>query len=358
MTPTGEQDTAAEHASEQDRLSDTKRRILAILDAEHALVKPEALARLAEGYHHHDSRNVDPHVTGVALQELEQEGRVVTSSTTATRGGTRIATIQPADQRRRNTAIAKAAARKRLLYARYLGWARGTERYPHGLIGPAGERAVRAAIVESAAMQPHSPSAGPIREILGVRLNGAADSGGYMIPMVAGLPQPPVTVLVEVKSIREWIYPTSSELYQVLHKCAWLKQNHPDVPVVPMLICRRAHKTTFFMAKQLGFIVIEMAAQFVGDTVEEQPLLEVRNGLAFLDLYRGSGPSLRVRDRLRDHLGPHIQDFANTWTATMADTDIPAHLGQLRQRLSSERRTTLLNSLRSANRTNGGRGGW
>jgi hypothetical protein len=87
---------------------------------------------------------------------LEHDGEVITAPALPTRGGSAVATIQPANQRKRGTAIARAAGRKRLLYARYLGWARGTARYPHGMIGPAGERAVRSAIIDSAFMQTHT----------------------------------------------------------------------------------------------------------------------------------------------------------------------------------------------------------
>ncbi len=179
-----------------------------------------------------------------------------------------------------------------------------------------------------------------------------------MNPLVAGIPQSPVTVLIEVKSIREWIHPDRSELFQVLEKCVVLKRVHPDVPVVPVLICRRAHKTTFLMAKQLGFFVIEMAAQFVGNTVTEPQLLEVRNELGFDDLYRGAGPSLRVRDRLRDRLGPYLQEFADTWTQTAFDPEVSGLLTRLRSRLSRNERLTLMNDLRSANRTLDNQGGW
>jgi hypothetical protein len=230
----------------EDRLEVAKRLLLGLLDEHLALVKPEAIARLAEGYHRGDTRNIDPHVTGRALADLDASHRIIIEFPQPTRGGSSVSTIQPASQRKRTTAIASAAGRKRLLYARYLGWASGTKRSPHGLIGPAGEQAVRRAIIDSTALQPAAPGAGPVSEILNVRLNGAADSGGFMNPLVAGIPQPPVTVLIEVKSIREWIYPDSSELFQVLHKCLLLKRAHPDVPVVPILVCRRAHKTAFF----------------------------------------------------------------------------------------------------------------
>jgi len=342
---------------EGDRLQTAKRQILELLDERLALIKPEVIARLGERYDRGDTRNIDPHVTGRALGELEQAGQIMTAPAIATRGGTTVATLQPTDQHKRGTAIAAAAGRKRLLYARYLGWATGTERHPHGLIGPAGELAARLAIIDSAALQPAARAAGPVSEILNVRLNGAADSGGFMNPLIDGIPQPPVTVLIEVKSIREWVYPDSSELYQVLHKCLLLKRVHPDVPVVPILMCRRAQKTAFFMAKQLGFIIIEMAAQFVGETVTEAQLLEVRNELGFTDLYRGAGPSLPVRDRLRG-LGPHLTAYADTWTATTQDPDNSARLSRLRSKLGQTERTTLLNEIRGANRANGNRGGW
>jgi hypothetical protein len=112
------------------------------------------------------------------------------------------------------------------------------------------------------------------------------------------------------------------------------------------------------MAKQFGFFVIEMSAQFGGTTVTEEQLLAVRNGLAFTDLYRGTGPSLPVRDRLRDHLGPYLPQFADTWTQIALDPDIPDMLSRLRNRLSRTDRSILMNELRSANRTLGNQGGW
>lgn len=49
------------------------------------------------------------------------------------------ATYWPADQHLRKTAITDAVMRKRALYARYLGWAQGSQLYPQGFLGPAGE---------------------------------------------------------------------------------------------------------------------------------------------------------------------------------------------------------------------------
>jgi hypothetical protein len=56
---------------------------------------------------------------------------------------------------------------------------------------------------------------------------------------------------------------------------------------VPVFVCRKAHKTTFWMAQQLGFVTIDMGIQYAGD-IKEDELLEVRNELHFRD---GSAPS-------------------------------------------------------------------
>ena len=75
--------------------------------------------------------------------------------------------------------------------------------------------------------------------------------------------------------------------------------------MVPVFIARRTHLTLYRMAKQLGFLIIEMDRQFIGE-VEEAEMLEVRNGLHLYDLTVGSGPSLRVRDRLRGAISKQV----------------------------------------------------
>lgn len=179
-----------------------------------------------------------------------------------------------------------------------------------------------------------------------------------MTPIVAGIPRAPVTVLIEVKSIREWIYPTSSELYQLLYKSMLVKRANASIPLVPILICRRAHPTAFYMAKQLGFLVIEMRAQFLGDTLTEDEVNEVRNELGFSDLYRNTGPSRAVRDSLSKHLPPVISQFADTWTQTVDDSDICDVLSQLNRRLTGTERKFIVNDLRQAHAAIGGSGGW
>jgi hypothetical protein len=336
---------------EADYVERAKRRILDVLDDQHAVVPLELEARLAEAGFAGSGLNIDPHHVTAAVRDLVSEGEVLRAGG-STRGGRDIDTIQPADQRRRGTVIAKAAARKRLLYARYLGWAGTTARYEHGQIGPAGEQAVRGGILAAGSLQPAQYDAGPVSQLLGVDLPGPLDSAGYVVPLTAGIPGQPVTVAIEVKNIRGWIYPTNRELYQLLHKAAVLQQARPTQPILAVLVCRRAHTTSYWMAKQFGFLVVDMESQYAG-SVEEAALDEVRNELHFQDLRVGTGPSLRVRDRFRDTVPEYATAFAARWQKTTANTAITDLIEKLRYATRFPERAALMTELRDQARRAG-----
>ena len=181
-------------------------------------------------------------------------------------------------------------------------------------------------------------------------------SAGHAPLSADGLPQSPVTVLFEVKNLRSWIYPSAKDLYQLLHKAVVLQTAHPDQPIVPVFVCRKAHKTTFWMAQQLGFITIDMGIQYAGD-IKEAELLEVRNELHFRDLARGKGPSIRVQDRLSNTLPRTSPTFAQQWAGTVSDTSMTALIKKLRYS-SRHEHDVLLADLRQANIDMGRRGGW
>lgn len=197
-----------------------------------------------------------------------------------------------------------------------------------------------------------------MNELLGVRLPGPLDSAGYMIPFIQGIPGAPVTLLLEVKNIRGWVYPQSIELYQVLNKACVLQRARPDQPVVPIFICRRAHVTTFWMAKQLGFVVIDMQRQFAGE-VDEPDIAEVRNELHFHDLMRGSDRSIRVYDRLHTTLPTICTDVAAVWHQTCMSAGYATLFEQLRvPRTRLVARRELMTELREVATIHGLRGGW
>lgn len=331
---------------EADYVTNAKERIREILATEHAVVHLELESRISEAGYAGSGLNIDPHHITTALQELTRHNEIIWTAPEASRGSHPVQTIQPANQHRRTTAITKAAGRKRLLYGRYLGWAQGDKRHPHGLIGPAGEHAVRSGLLESGGMVPAERAAAEVKQLLNVTLPGSLDSGGYVVPLTNGLPDSTITVLVEVKNIRGWMYPSSAEIYQLLDKARALQHMHPDQPILPVFVCRKAHKTSYWMAQQLGFIILDMPEQFAG-TVDEQALDEIRVELHFQDLRVGIGPSQRVRDRFR-HTIPRVGlQYAAAWQKTIANPDLADSIHRLRYAPDAER-TSLMTAFRDS----------
>lgn len=319
-------------------------RVREIVATEHTVLRRELESRISEGYFASSRENIDPHHVSNAIRFLVDRGELKWD-TTAARGGAQITTLQPTDRTGRGDRIDRAAARKRLLWARYLGWATGTKRHPHGLIGPAGEAATRTGILQSGVVLPAAPDANAVSQILGVNLSGPLDSAGITVPLTSqGIPGTPVTLLFEVKNVRQWLYPSAAEPYQLLGKAAHVQQARPDAEIVPVLVCRKAQATLFWMASQLGFLIIDMERQFIG-AVEEDKYLEVRNELGFNDLVLGQGPSLRVRDRLRNTIRDRTPRFATAWKRTALDDFLGPTLTELSVTRDQRDRTHLVQTM-------------
>lgn len=345
-------------AAEREYAAQAVARVREVLDGELAVVQPELIARISERYFLGERGNVDPHHVTTALRVLASSGEIVYRTET-TKGGGDVTTIEVADRSRRSTAVDRAAARKRALYARYHGWANSSVRHPRGRIGPAGEAAVRAGVMASGKLLPASgPDAGEVRSVLGIALRGPADSGGLMIPVDnQGIPGVPVTVVIEVKNIRSWVYPQSEELFQLLDKAATVQEQRPDQPIVPVLVCRRAHETLYPMAKQFGFFVIDAGRQWAGAVTDDE-LLPVRNELDFTDLHAGEEASARVRDRFRETLPVHCTRFADEWARTCAQSELAGIVHQLRDVTGAPERRALMALFRATAEGLGYDGGW
>jgi hypothetical protein len=135
------------------------------------------------------------------------------------------------------TRIDAAAARKRLLTARFQGWARGSQRYPQGLIGPPAETALSAALTRLAPTG-YTPAEnyGETNHLLEAIVQGGALDNAAFLTLTGPRGRPlAYTVPFEVKNLREWIYGRASELHQLLYKAAHLQANNPGVPIVPSL---------------------------------------------------------------------------------------------------------------------------
>jgi hypothetical protein len=284
-----------------------------------AFVRPEAEARAADERWKAQLRVVQPHRITAALQRLLADGRLVADHD-VTRGGRQITTFRPGDLSGRERPTADAAARKRLLYARYLSWASGSPSAA-GLIGPAGQRMVHRTLRDVSpelGYKLEDSRIGDTSRFLDVEVpGGPLDNAAHLF---LGEPSRRYSIPIEVKSRREWIYHTSTELYQVLYKAAALQLLLPKALIVPVLVCRRAHITAFRMLNDLGGYIIEVREQWLpadNTRVESNALLEVRNELAFLDLLMAPADGIHVylRRHLTTHLPRELPEQADKWAS-------------------------------------------
>src|SRR5215831_11959030 len=275
-------------------------------DRLHAFLAPESEARASDEPWEDQRHPIQPHVLGAARQEL-LDARVLAADHTVTRGGRRITTFRLRDRSGRQRATEDAAARERLLYARYLGWATGTAT-DRSLIGPSAERMLHQTLRDVSpelGYQLENPIGGQTSRVLGHEVPaGALDNAAHLY--LGGVPQR-YSVLFEVKSRREWIYHTSEELYQVLYKGAVLQRQLPQARIVPVLVCRRAHITAFRMMKDLGGYIIDVRQQWLPPghaRATNEDILEVRNELYFQDL--NFAPANWIHPFLRRQLAVHL----------------------------------------------------
>ena len=236
-----------------------------MLSQEHALVWSEVEAKAADQRWEGVASRVDPHNLSAARVRLRAEG-LIAESAAATRGGRSIPVLHLADLRRRRRAFEDAAKRKRLLQARYLSWAVGSRGRP-GLFGPGGEDALYRSLLETApyGYRLIKPEGGTVAELFNQPVPVGPLDNAALLQLLndEGIPIGTVVTLFEVKNIRHWIYPRSLELHQLLDKAAQLQMLHSGLSFVPVLVCRRAHTTTIYMARDLGFQVLQTYTQFL-----------------------------------------------------------------------------------------------
>lgn len=335
-----------------------ERRITEYLTEELAAVRPELVAQLSEYYFESTSErfNIDPHVANPAIARMLRAGRIVTALE-PTRGGRRVETfcLAPDPFQSLSEAQKRAAARKRLLYARYLSWASGSRSRP-GTAGPAAETAVRAALTGVQGLALLAPGFGSVTNVFGVLLPGPLDSAATvtMDPTQLSVISP-----IEVKNVRYWLYPNSEEPWQLIWKALALSAAEPSWKIAPVLICRRAHATLFWMARDLGVLVREMRVSPMGD-VDPAHLQEVVKGLGFSDLRVGAEPPKSLRPWIQDTLTQQAYRSATVWAETVADETCRVLLEELAAtRTSDDRdnRTRLLTLLNIRCRALG-RQGW
>jgi hypothetical protein len=337
--------------------------ILQILDQEHAAPWLEIEARAADRRLASFETIVDPHALTLARGELRDES-VIVETLSETRGGRSISVLHLADTRGRADAILRAAARKRLLQSRYLNWAVGTPTQA-AVIGPGGERVVHESLKVAAVSGYRllNPDGGHVSDLLGHPVPIGPLDGAAFLQVVDDQERPAgsVAVLIEVKNVRGWIYPETADLFQLLDKAAQLQVANPDVAFMPLLVCRRAHKTTYNAARDLGFFVIELWTQYMlpSARIRSDHLEEVRAELGYLDLVPSSAPDPKLVKRLQVTVPARAALSAERWVRT-ASSPAGSLFSLLRNDgLYGAERTTVMNELRNVARgLPGTKSGW
>ncbi|OYN89552.1 hypothetical protein CGZ91_11775 [Parenemella sanctibonifatiensis] len=223
----------------------------------------------------------DPHIIGEAITQLTSMGAVTTYHHT-TKGGRSVELLGTGLIIKRSTEVTKRVRRKGMLYARFLRLTTTA--------GKAGEFVVDQSLRKAGThLIPMSPAGwGEVSRVGPAVMNGPLDAGAWLqsIDAVSGLPKPPIGIPIEVKNRRLVIYPTHKEVHQLLYKGAVLQTTHPNQAFVPALICRRVHRRSFWMARDLGFLIHPTEREYVylDKTITPRLLDEVRNELALDDL--------------------------------------------------------------------------
>lgn len=101
---------------------------------------------------------------------------------------------------------------------------------------------------------------------------------------------------LEAKNIREWMYPSRNEILELLSKCIALD-------VVPVLIARRIHFSTFLVLNRCGVIVHQTYNQLFPET--EAALAaqaQHKDNLGFHDIRARNTPDARLTEFISNHL--------------------------------------------------------
>jgi hypothetical protein len=93
---------------------------------------------------------------------------------------------------------------------------------------------------------------------------------------------------VEIKNVREWFYPNRVEIREMLAKCCALN-------VVPVLIARRIHFSTFSILNRCGVIIHETFNQLYPDSAKDlADKVKDKNLLGYHDVRVGNTPDSRL----------------------------------------------------------------
>jgi hypothetical protein len=112
---------------------------------------------------------------------------------------------------------------------------------------------------------------------------------------------------IEVKNIREWIYPNREEVTELLLKCR-------AIDAVPVLIARRIHFSTFHVLSRCGVVIHQTYNQLLPFTAT--PLADQvrrKDALGFHDIRVGNDPDGRLQKFIGENLPKVLPEARQTF---------------------------------------------
>lgn len=177
-----------------------------------------------------------------------------------------------------------AAGSKRRAYRSFLGWA-GDRR----LCGDIGERAVwdvLNSLKGSRLWLTPGAELGRVASLQGqpITVGGPLDAAGEWPLDPTRLAAGTIPFAVEVKNVRSMLYPYDHDVWDLIAKVA----SFPHV--LPVIVGRRFHATTFKMFKDLGVLGTETRSQLFSPSIPTEDFRQIVAALGFADaaIYDGS----------------------------------------------------------------------
>jgi hypothetical protein len=226
-------------------------------------------------------RNLDPHHLRWARRALTAQGMLRDEPRNFGSGITVpcLVYVPALESRGRKTEVERRAAHKRRLYHRYLAWTQNPD-----LCGRVAEKVTLASLraTEGLVVDP-ALKIGHVRELEGRRIEaGPLDAAGHVVTSYS--PMRSVPFGVEVKNVREMLYPKSLEVWDLLGNIA----PYPDV--LPMLVTRRLHYTAYKMLEDLGVFARYLNRQWFAKSIDGTEFAEVCSEFGFRDAERVEDP--------------------------------------------------------------------
>jgi hypothetical protein len=263
--------------------------LMDLVRTEGAVLLREAEAKISDTRYPKIPTEVNPHHVTSARSNLLGRHWIKLSEP-LDESNTRLLVL--ADDKGRRDQIRNATRRRKALHKRMEKWGRPRARYNNGLIGEAGERVARASLLDAspAGVRPVNPGAAEVRTMFGAPVPGGPLDSAAWVDQYDEHGQATGSILcpIEVKNIRHWVYPSSHELFQLLHKAALLQQANPAIEICPVLVTRKRSWTADRMSRDLGFRILDIHKQFVlpiADVLEDE-VQELHDELGYTDLIR------------------------------------------------------------------------